>query len=172
MPILTASVNDIPALVKLINSGYRGESSKKGWTTEANLLEGELRTDIPTLTETMHTPGAVILKCIAADELIIGCVYLQKLERGLYLGMLTVSPELQAGGIGKQLLAAATSHARENDCPVIYMNVISVRHELIAWYQRHGYHLTGETKPLPPDNRFGVPTQPIEFAIMEKDVRT
>jgi ribosomal protein S18 acetylase RimI-like enzyme len=168
MTISTATTADIPSLVSLINSAYRGDASRKGWTTEADLLIGELRTDIPTLTETMSKPGAVILKHNNDGGQITGCVFLQKLERGLYLGMLSVSPELQAAGIGKKLLEAATLHAIANDCPVIYMSVISVRHELIAWYERHGYHLTGETKPLPADNRFGVPTQPIEFAIMEK----
>ena len=170
MTISIATTADIPSLVSLINSAYRGEASRKGWTTEADLLVGELRTDISTLTQTMNKPGAVILKYTDDVARIVGCVFLQKLERGLYLGMLSVSPELQAAGIGKKLLEAATHHARSNDCPVIYMSVISVRHELIAWYERHGYHLTGETSPLPADNRFGVPTQPIEFAIMEKEI--
>ncbi len=171
MTISAASTNDIPVLVPLINSAYRGEASRKGWTTEADLLEGDLRTDAPTLLETMNKPGAAILKCTSEEGVIIGCVYLQKEERGLYLGMLTVSPELQAAGIGKQLLAAASIHAKENDCPVIFMGVISLRHELIAWYERHGYHLTGKTKPLPDDHRFGIPTQPMEFALMEKPIR-
>ena len=168
MSISAASVQDIPALVSLLNSAYRGEESRQGWTTEADLLEGELRTDIPTLTELLNKPGATILKYTLNEGKIIGCVYLQKQERGLYLGMLSVSPQMQAAGIGKQILAAALIHAQENNCPCIFMNVISLRHELIAWYRRHGYHLTGETKPLPDDNRFGVPTQPIEFVIMEK----
>ena len=171
MTISTAINADVPALVSLINSAYRGDASRKGWTTEADLLEGDLRTDIPTLTQTMNKPAAVILKHSDADGRITGCVFLQKVPRGLYLGMLSVSPELQAAGIGKKLLEAATLHARSNDCSVIYMNVISLRHELIAWYERHGYHLTGETSPLPADNRFGVPTQPIEFAIMIKELR-
>lgn len=168
MIISIASTNDIPALVPLVNSAYRGDASRKGWTTEADLLKGELRTDAPTLLETMSKPGATFLKCTSEEGRIIGCVYLQKEERGLYLGMLTVSPELQAGGIGKQLLAAASVHAKENGCPVIFMGVISLRHELIAWYERHGYYLTGKTKPLPDDHRFGIPTQPLEFALMEK----
>ncbi len=168
MIISAAGQEDIPSLVPLINSAYRGEASRRGWTTEADLLDGELRTDIPTLTEIMNKPGAIILKCTSNEGIIIGCVYLQKQERGLYLGMLSVSPLLQAGGIGKKILEAAIIHAKENNCPAIFMNVISVRHELIAWYERHGYQLTGETKPLPDDHRFGVPIQPIEFAIMEK----
>lgn len=168
MPVSPATPEDVPLLVSLINSAYRGEVSKKGWTTEADLLEGEFRTDIPTLTEVMSRPHTVILKYTTAEGVIIGSVFLEKQERGLYLGMLSVSPLQQAGGIGKQLMQAAEVYAKENDCPCIFMNVISVRSELISWYERLGYQLTGETKPLPADNRFGVPTQPLEFAIMEK----
>ena len=168
MAITSATITDVPSLVSLINSAYRGDVSRKGWTTEADLLKGDLRTDIPTLTQVMNEPDAVILKHTDEEERITGCVFLQKQERGLYLGMLSVSPELQAAGIGKKLLEAATEFAKATNCPVIFMSVISLRHELIAWYERHGYRLTGETKPMPADERFGVPTQPLEFAIMEK----
>jgi ribosomal protein S18 acetylase RimI-like enzyme len=168
MGISQATINDIPELVPLINSAYRGEESKKGWTTEADLLVGAMRTDVTTLTELMSNPTSTVLKFTNEENKIIGSVYLDIQERGLYLGMLTVSPLLQTGGIGKQLMFAAEAFAKENSCPCIFMNVISVRHELVAWYERLGYYKTGETKPLPADNRFGVPTQPIEFAIMEK----
>ena len=166
--INAAAIPDVPHLVTLINSAYRGEFSKKGWTTEADLLAGEKRTDIATLSKLITAPGAIMLKYETGEKLITGCVYLQKQDRGLYLGMLTVSPELQAAGIGKQLLLAAELYAKNNECPVIFMNVISLRTELIEWYTRRGYCLTGEKKPLPDDKRFGIPTQPIEFAIMEK----
>jgi ribosomal protein S18 acetylase RimI-like enzyme len=168
MPISTATADDITVLVSLINSAYRGEASKKGWTTEADLLKGELRTDAPTLTTLLNNPKAVILIYTSTGNAISGCVYLDKQERGLYLGMLTVSPLLQASGIGKQLLAAAEKYANDNNCPSIFMNVISVRHELISWYERQGYYKTGEINPFPSDNIFGIPTQPLEFAIMEK----
>lgn len=168
MPISTAVTEDVPVLVTLINSAYRGESSKKGWTTEADLLKGERRTDIPTLIEIMKKQEAVILKYTTPQNVITGSVYLEKQERGLYLGMLTVSPLQQASGIGRQLMTAAEHYAKKNNCSSIFMNVISVRPELIAWYERLGYHKTGETRPLPPGNRFGIPTQPLEFAIMEK----
>ncbi|MEO7984820.1 MAG: GNAT family N-acetyltransferase [Bacteroidota bacterium] len=170
MPVPPAAIKDIPVLVALINSAYRGEVSKKGWTTEADLLEGELRTDIPTLTEIMSGPGAFILKYTDQDGLVTGSVFLQKQERGLYLGMLSVSPLHQATGIGKQLMRAAEQYAAVNNCSCIFMHVISVRPELIAWYERLGYYKTGETKPLPADTRFGIPTQPLEFAIMEKQI--
>lgn len=170
MHVSTTGTKDIPALVALINSAYRGEASKKGWTTEADLLKGELRTDIPTLTSLINTKDAVILKHVSEKGDITGCVYLHKQERGLYLGMLTVSPILQGGGIGKQLLKAAENYARENNCSSIFMNVISLRHELIAWYERHGFRQTDERKPFPSDQQFGIPSQPLEFVIMVKNI--
>ena len=170
MTVSKANLEDIPELVPLINSAYRGEASKKGWTTEADLLIGAMRTDIAMLTELMNNPTSAVLKITNEENKIVGSVYLDIQVRGLYLGMLTVSPLLQAGGIGKKLMAAAEDFARENKCAGIFMNVISVRHELIAWYEKQGYYMTGETKPLPADNRFGVPTQPLEFAIMEKKI--
>lgn len=170
MPVFSASIQDVPALVALINSAYRGETSKKGWTTEAHLLQGELRTDAPELTMLMNNPQAILFKYTTENEAIVGSVYLEKQDRGLYLGMLTVSPLQQASGIGKQLMAAAEQYAKENDCASIFMNVISVRQELIAWYERLGYQKTNETKPFPDDNRFGVPTEPLEFSILQKNI--
>ena len=168
MPVSIALKQDIPELVALINSAYRGDASKKGWTTEANLLKGDLRTDISTLAGLIENPQSVILKYTTAENVIAGSVYLEIQEKGLYLGMLTVSPQLQAAGIGRQLLVAAEEYAKEKECPCIFMSVISVRHELIAWYERHGYKNSGETKPFPDDDRFGIPTQFLEFIIMEK----
>jgi ribosomal protein S18 acetylase RimI-like enzyme len=171
MSISTATSQDIPALEKLVNSGYRGEASRKGWTTEADLLLGEVRTDAASLAAMLADNTAVILKHTDAGGHITGCVYLQTQQRGLYLGMLTVLPELQGGGLGKKLLTAAGEYAAWHHCPAIFMSVISVRSELIAWYERHGYHKTGETKPFPDDDRYGKPTQTLEFIILEKNTR-
>lgn len=168
MSIYTATSADIAALAALLNSSYRGDASKKGWTTEANLIKGNLRTDEATLNKLMQTPGAVFLKYINEENNIEGCVFLDKKENKLYLGMLSVSPLVQAKGIGKQLMTAAEDYARDQKCSSIFMKVISVRHELVAWYERHGYSKTRETEPFPSDDRFGVPIQPLEFVIMEK----
>jgi N-acetylglutamate synthase-like GNAT family acetyltransferase len=128
--ITKATIEDVSFLNTLINSAYRGESSKKGWTTEANLLEG-LRTTEQELTETIQDPKNTILK-FTEKEQIIGCVLLIEKEKQLYLGMLTVSPELQNSGIGKKLLKQAEIHASELGLSKIVMTVISVREELIA----------------------------------------
>lgn len=168
--ISPAGAGDIPGLLHLINRAYRGEASKKGWTTEADLLEGELRTDADGLAELLQREHAVILKYTDAAGNLTGCVFLEKHGDRLYLGMLSVDPEQQAQGIGKHLLAAAEAHALQNGCRSIYMRVLSQRSELIAWYERHGYGHTGETQPYEGSPKFGIPTEPLVFAIMEKTV--
>jgi ribosomal protein S18 acetylase RimI-like enzyme len=170
MPVLTATLQDIPALAALINSAYRGEGSKKGWTTEADLIKGELRIDGPTLEELMKTDNTVFLKYLNERGEINGCVFIQKKTDGMYLGMLSVSPTQQAKGIGKQLMNEAQIQARRLGSDRIFMRVISARHELINWYEKLGYCKTGQTEPFPHDTKFGVPTRPLEFTIMEKMV--
>jgi ribosomal protein S18 acetylase RimI-like enzyme len=165
--ITKATINDISELNILVNSAYRGESSKKGWTTEEHLLGG-IRTDEMGLLQTFQNEKVTILKYTENDK-IIGTVSLEKQGEKLYLGMLTVSPELQGGGVGKQLLKAAEDFAKEEKIPKIIMTVISVRAELIAWYERHGYVRTGEKKPFPMDDpNFGLPKEFLEFVVLEK----
>ena len=162
-----ATAIDIPELIQLINSAYRGEASRKGWTTEADLLEGDLRIDDGSLSQLMNKPGAVILKFVS-DNNITGCVYLEKQGKDLYLGMLSVSPAVQAQGIGKKLLNAAEEYGKQQECRAIVMNVISLRKELINWYERHGYIRNSETKPFPYNDKFGIATQPLKFVVLEK----
>ncbi len=165
--ILPATEPDIPALNELVNRAYRGDSSRRGWTTEADLLGG-IRTDEAGLKTMLQNPLATILKYEQAGQL-LGCVYLETKVDRLYLGMLTVSPDVQTGGIGKALLAAAEQVAQDGKCRAIRMTVISQRHELIAFYERRGYRPTGETEPFPMDDpRFGQPKMPLSFIVMEK----
>ena len=171
MNISRATIQDIPQLVTLINSAYRGEQSKKGWTTEADLLGG-LRTDPDSLKKMMNKQDAVILKFCNDDAELHGSVYLEKTENKMYLGMLTVSPLEQAKGIGKKLLSAAEKYTRDQKCLAVKITVISVRHELVNWYEKHGYYKTGETKPFPADEKLGLPKQPLELIVMEKQVHS
>ena len=168
MSILPATLHDIPALLTLVNSAFRGDSARQGWTHEADLLHGDLRTDESSLRDLLQQPGGTVLKYCTDTGQIDGCVYLQVKTNELYLGMLTVSPAQQGAGIGKMLMAAAEAHAQQSGCAKIRMRVLSTRLELIAWYERHGYHFTGETEPYAFDHKFGVPTQPLEFVILEK----
>ena len=170
MSITIATKEDIPSLVSLMDNAYRGEPSTRGWASEGNLFIGNKRTDKETVAQLMEKPGAVFLKYINEQEAMEGCVFLQKKSNKLYLGMLSVSPALQAKGVGKQLLNAAEKHAHNQNCSSIYMTVITVRENLIAWYERHGYVKTGEVLPFPVDEKFGIPTQPLELLILEKNI--
>ena len=167
--ISVASIDDIPGLMSLVNSAYRGKEAKKGWTHEADLIDGSLRTDEVSLINMIKVPNAVILKYQDKDK-ILGCVYLEKKGEKLYLGMLSVLPDIQGGGIGKKLLKAAEEHAGKNNCILIEMRVISVRKILIDWYERQGYRKTKKTEPFHNNKKFGVPREPIEFIVLEKEL--
>jgi len=141
-------LTDIAPVVELINAAYRGESSRQGWTTEADLLDG-LRTDTEQIQALLAQPDSMLLCCKTAQQL-LGSVHMQYYARQVEIGLFAVLPGLQGRGIGKQLLAAAESIARQN-WPVqrFVMSVIPGRLELIAFYQRRGYSRTGVSKPFP-----------------------
>jgi len=166
--ISLATTADIPAIKDLLNNAYRGEGSKQGWTTEAELIAGDTRTDENILQEVMSLPESVLLKYTNEEQQIIGCVNLQQHADRIYLGMFSVSPKLQGGGIGKKLLNAAEEYAQHLHCASIYMTVISVRTELINWYIRHGYADTGERKPFNEDGITGKHLRTLEFMVLEK----
>ncbi len=169
MSITTATITDTNELTALVNSAYRGESSKQGWTTESHLLDGQ-RVDEVFMLSYLQDESVTILKHVNDEGQITGCVYLEIKGDKLYLGMLTVSPVEQGNGIGKQLLARADEYTRDKNLEAITITVITTRHELIAWYERHGYQQTGEIRPFHVDPRFGVPKAPIELLVMEKSI--
>ena len=163
-----ATVADIAAIKDLLNLSYRGEESKKGWTTEADLIAGDTRTDEAMIAQAMLQNGSVFLTYKDEQQKIIGCVNLQQHEDKLYLGMFSVSPQLQGGGIGKQILLAAEEYGHYMKMKAIYMSVISLRTDIINWYMRQGYADTGERNPFVEDGITGKHLRPLEFMIMEK----
>jgi GNAT superfamily N-acetyltransferase len=166
---ILAGKEDIPQINQLVNRAYRGDESRQGWTTEADFLDG-IRVDEEGLDDMLNSPCAVIMLA-KNGERTEGCVFLQKQERDLYLGMLTVDPALQARGLGKKLLNKAEEWALSQGCNRITMTVITLRNELIAWYERNGYIQTNEKKPFPDDPRFGIPKQSLEFVVMQKHLK-
>lgn len=173
MNIRFGGKDDLPALLALVQSAYRGDSARKGWTHEADLLEGQ-RTDLAALAQIVADPRQRIL--IATDETgaLVGCVNITALDGGkAYLGMLSVDPDRQAGGLGRMLLEAAEAAAvSEFGAQAMEMTVIRQRAELIAWYERRGYALTGEERPFPlDDERFGLPQRrDLAFVVLEKPI--
>lgn len=167
--ITPATTADAIELSALINSAYRGESSKKGWTTEADLLDGS-RTSEAELHTIITSPDHYMLK-FTRNQKIIGSVLLIAKKEVLYLGMLTVSPELQNGGLGKQLLKAAEEKAQHLHLNTIQMTVIGLRKELLAWYIRNGYEDTGKTEPFPLSNKDKALTaESLDFIVLEKKI--
>ena len=167
--ITKATVGDVPALNKLINSAYRGEESKKGWSTEADMLDGT-RIDEAALRDLIQKPETTFLK-YEEGGVLVGCVELRVEGRKLYLGTLSVNPNIQNKGIGKKLLHAGEEHAQKVGCTTMRMTVIDGREALIDWYVRHGYQLTGERMPfVVPDQRWGIPKQKLEFVVLEKKI--
>jgi GNAT superfamily N-acetyltransferase len=161
---------DIEAIVALVESAYRGDSSRAGWTTEADLLEGQ-RADADAVRSIVAADDRLVL--LADDDALLGCCELRRRGDGsAYFGMFAVVPTLQGGGIGKLLLAEAERRVRETwGATRMVMTVIAQRSDLIAWYERRGYHRTGVTEPFPyGDERFGLPRRAdLVFETLAKD---
>jgi len=165
----TATVADIDALVALVTSAYRGDASRVGWTTEADLLDGA-RIDPEVLRQDILRDRSLVLLAERDGEL-VACAHISDDGDAGYFGMFSVSPTLQGGGVGKQLMAEAERIvAGQWGHALMRMTVIDVRAELIAFYERRGYRRTGITKPFPyGDARFGIPLRDdLRFEILEK----
>lgn len=174
MIVAAARDADLDAVVALVNSGYRGESSRAGWTTEADYLGGQ-RTDVETLrAELARKPDALLLLLRDDDDeadALLGSVWLEPVAHDRwYLGMLTVRPDRQDRKLGRTLLGEAESYAAARGARRIRMTVLGIRDTLIAWYERRGYRLTGDREAFPyGDRRFGEPLRDdLGFLVMEK----
>lgn len=162
-------------MAALVESAYRGEVSRAGWTTEADLLDGQ-RVDLEMVRESLSRADTVVL--VDCDRgRIIGCCELRGIAASgpvpaaVAFGMFAVEPSLQAGGIGRELLGSAEDFAVAFfGAAVMEMCVIEQRSELVAWYRRRGYRATGEVRPFPyGDERFGRPLRDdLRFVVLSK----
>ena len=174
-----ATAADVEAIVALVESAYRGDASREGWTTEADFLDGR-RTGADDVTACLARPRSVILLAERAapgsdGSGILGCAHVAEEDGGGYFGMFSVRPALQGAGVGKRLLAEAERLVFETwRLPVMRMTVIDIRDELIAFYERRGYRRTGIKKPFPyGDARFGLPKRDdLRFEVLEKSAAT
>jgi ribosomal protein S18 acetylase RimI-like enzyme len=166
-----AQPGDAPRIVALVESAYRGDASRVGWTTEADLLDGQ-RTDDAMVLGILTDPDSRLLLAYAGDRL-VACCHVERHDGFAHFGMFAVSPAEQGGGIGRALLAEAERQVRADwRAGEMHMTVISVRAELIAWYERRGYVRTGKTSPFPyGDDRFGRPRRDdLEFELLMKQL--
>lgn len=168
-----ATRNDVAIVVDLVESAYRGERSRAGWTTEAELLEGQ-RTDAEAIAAVISSADSRLL--LASDDHgeVMACCVIERRRAGRsYFGTFAVRPGLQGGGVGKRVLAEAERIARDEwACETIEMTVIGQREDLIAYYERRGYAATGEMRPFPyGDERFGVPKrEDLYFIVLAKSL--
>lgn len=143
-----AVLTDVEAIVKLVNMAYRGETSRAGWTTEADILDG-LRTSVNEVEHLIASEDTIVLLCLNDDEL-LGSICVEKESAIAHIGMFVVNPTIQANGIGKRLLTEAESLAQHMwGIEQFQMHVITIRHELIAFYERRGYMRTGILTEFP-----------------------
>jgi len=167
-----ATPADLTPLHALVERAYRGDSARRGWTHEADLIGGQ-RTDVAALRAIVDAPDQRILVAIDGGA-IVGCVHIARAAgEGAYLGLLCVDPSRQAAGLGSGLVAAAEREAATGlGARRIEMTVIRQRGELVAYYQRRGYALTGEERPFPLDDpRFGLPkTRELAFVVLAKAI--
>ena len=172
--VRVAGSADVNAIVRLVESAYRGESSRAGWTTEADLLEGQ-RTDASSVSALLAASESVILLLEQDLELVACCHLARHSELAVSFGLFAVRPDLQGAGIGRALITEAERQAREHyGASSVLMTVIWQRRELIAWYRRLGYAATGERAAFPyGDERFGLPKRAdLEFVVLEKRFET
>ena len=167
MNLATATPADTARLTQHVNAAYRGDAARQGWTTESDLLDGQ-RIDEAGVADMLALSGAAMLLARNEAGELLGSFHAQVKGPVVYLSMLAVTPTLQTQGVGRFLLEAAETYGRRHGCILSCMTVISVRAELIAYYERRGYHLTGATEAFPTDPRYGIPKQPLVLLVLEK----
>ncbi|PKS08377.1 hypothetical protein jhhlp_005321 [Lomentospora prolificans] len=166
--------DDAAQLQAFVKSAYRGESSRQGWTTEADLLSDE-RISIDGMMEKITTPDSSVLIVTNGDEktFLACCEVLKRSDDLAYFGMFAVDPARQGQGLGRQVLAYAEMYCVKTwGVKKVEMSVIWTREELISWYVRRGYKKTGETRPFPYSELVnGVALRDdLYFDILEKDL--
>jgi ribosomal protein S18 acetylase RimI-like enzyme len=165
-----ADAGDIDNLAAIIQAAYRGDEGRLGWTTEADLLEGQ-RTDAGELGDVIGDARRRMLVA-ERDGIAVGCCQVQCDQDGTaYLSMLAVRPGLQDAGVGRAIVTYAEGIAVEEcEAERMRMTVLQPRPELISWYERLGYRRTGETEPFPYDHiRWGIPRIPdLAFIVLVK----
>jgi ribosomal protein S18 acetylase RimI-like enzyme len=166
-----ANPSELGALAAFVNQAYRGDSSRSGWTTEADYLDGT-RTAPHLLEPFCHREELWVFER-ESDGRFVGCFCLARAQKTAELGMLTIDPSQQNMGLGREMLTRAEELSIQAGCTSLKISVISLRRELIAYYERRGFYDTGQRIAFPAsDPAYGQPKQPLQLIVMEKSLRT
>jgi GNAT superfamily N-acetyltransferase len=149
--IRVAVPGDTEAIARLINTAF---------IVERVAIDGD-RTNPENVCALMNI-GRFLLAEGAAG--LVGCVYVERRGEHSYLGLLSVAPQFQGRGLGRQLVAAAEDYSRQIGCRAVDLRIVSARAELLPFYRRLGYIENG-TAPFPADVQTKVPSH---FILMTK----
>jgi ribosomal protein S18 acetylase RimI-like enzyme len=166
-----AAATDAASLADLVNAAYRGTKGRRGWTHEAELIAGGRATAKDVAAMIADRATTVLVRRSPSPPALIGCIAVEM--NGAHrctISMLAVAPELQAGGLGRSLLADAEEFAAGQGATIAKMTVVQQRESLIAWYERRGYRRTGALQAFPyGDDSVGTPLRDdLRFVVLEK----
>lgn len=148
--IRNAALDDAEKIVKLVNLAYRGEAAKEGWTTEADILDGE-RINVQEVRDLISAEHSeIILAMDSESQELLGCVHVkQEGQDTLYFGLLAVNPKLQARGVGKILLDQVSAKAQQKNLKKVRLTIINLRTDFFSYYERKGFKFTGKEEVFP-----------------------
>jgi N-acetylglutamate synthase-like GNAT family acetyltransferase len=131
----TATVEDVPKLVALLNTAF---------AMERDFMDRE-RIYTPEVEAYMKAGTYFVVD--GEGGALDACMYLEQRSDRMYLGMLAVNPERQGRGLGKRLLTFAEQRAVAAGCQGLDIRVVNLRSELPPFYHALGFVETG-TEPL------------------------
>lgn len=166
-----AAPADVESLVRLIRSAYRGESSRQGWTSEADLVGGD-RISAEQVLAMIEGPDSIMLVFDEGDSIIACCHVEDRGSNLAYFGTFAVAPTEQGVGLGRRVLAEAERSAvLRFGSAVLELAVLAQQEKLIAWYERLGFSRSGETRPFPADPEFARPLRnDLYFVVLSKNL--
>lgn len=159
-----ANSKDVENLYYLLNVSYRDEI---GWTNEANLIHGERITREQL--ENLLKRDDFELWVMKINNDLQGCIGLTIARDFIEIGTYAIKARLQGLGYGTLLLKHIENYISEKwNSHYIKMLVINCRYELIDFYQRRDYIVSGETAGFPIDGNVGTPIVPLHLIVLEK----
>ena len=152
-----AAPGEAPAIADLVNAAYRVEDFFKiGDRTDAAEVAAIIGRDR-------------FLVADGPNGSLAGALYISIADRRGHFGMLSVRPENQGTGLGRELVETAEEFARRAGCEAMELEYVNLRLELPAFYRRLGYAESG-TAPWPLDQLHRI-SQPVHFVLMSKPLR-